>query len=161
MYKETPYEKKNWYGYGVAVYATGDGRVVAAVNDVPENHYEDRKVAYPDVRQSDKYRRSNGNFVVIDHGNGEFSHFDHMKPGSVHVRTGDRVKRGDQIGEIGFSGDAFIPHLHYMLADSADPFHAEGLPSYFRNFRRVLGSSVREVDCGQTDSGDIVESKTD
>jgi hypothetical protein len=28
MYKNTPYEKKNWYGYGVPVYATGSGRVV-------------------------------------------------------------------------------------------------------------------------------------
>jgi peptidase M23-like protein len=157
MYKDTPYEKKNWYGYGVPVYATGSGRVVAASNDVPDNRYEGKKVVYPDLPQTEKYKRSNGNFVVIDHGNGEYSHFDHMKPGSVRVKSGDEVKQGDQIGEIGFSGDAFIPHLHYMLTDNADPFHAEGLPSYFHNFRRLLGSTAREVSKGQIDSGDIVE----
>jgi hypothetical protein len=70
---------------------------------------------------------------------------------------GDQVKQGDQIGEIGFSGDAFIPHLHYMLTNNADPFRGEGLPSYFHNFRRILGSTDRELRKGQIDSGDIVE----
>ena len=160
MYKDTPYEKKNWYGYGLPVYATGNGRIVAASNDVPDNRYEGKKVVYPDLPQTEKYKRSNGNFVVIDHGNGEYSHFDHMKPESVRVKSGDQVKQGDQIGEIGFSGDAFIPHLHYMLTNAADPFHAEGLPSYFHNFRRILGSSARVVSKGQIDSGDIVEPST-
>jgi hypothetical protein len=157
MYKDTPFEMNNWYGYGVPVYATGSGRVVAASNDVPDNRYEGKKIVYPDLPETEKYKRSNGNFVVIDHGNGEYSHFDHMKPGSVRVKSGDRVRQGDQIGEIGFSGDAFIPHLHYMLTDNADPFHAEGLPSYFHDFRRILGSTAREISKGQIDSGDIVE----
>ena len=84
-----------------------------------------------------------------------------MKPGSVRVKSGDLVKQGDQIGEIGFSGDAFMPHLHYMVTTDADVFHAEGVPSYFRRFRRILGSSSRTVDKGQIDSGDIVEANPD
>jgi hypothetical protein len=44
-----------------------------------------------------------------------------------------------------------------MLIDSADVFKAEGLPSYFRNFRRVLGSAFKKVSQGPIDSGDIVE----
>jgi peptidase M23-like protein len=160
MYKDTPYEEKNWYGYGVPVYVTGDGRVVAASNDVPDNRYEGRTVVYPDLPQTEMYKRSNGNFVVIDHGNGEYSHFDHMKPGSVRVQPGDQVKQGDQIGEIGFSGDAFIPHLHYMLTNNADPFRGEGLPSYFHKFRRVLGSTALVINKGQIDSGDIIEPNT-
>jgi hypothetical protein len=44
-----------------------------------------------------------------------------------------------------------------MLTDNADPFHAEGLPSYFHDFRRILGSTAREISKGQIDSGDIVE----
>jgi murein DD-endopeptidase MepM/ murein hydrolase activator NlpD len=157
MYKDTPYEKKNWYGYGLPIYAAGSGRVVTAVNDVPENSYKGKEVTYPDVPATEIYKRFSGNFVVIDHGNGEYSHFDHMKLGSVRVKSGDRVKQGDQIGEIGFSGDAFMPHLHYMVTNNADVFRGEGLPSYFYNFRRILGSTAREVSKGQIDSGDIVE----
>ena len=44
-----------------------------------------------------------------------------------------------------------------MLIDTPDILRAEGLPSYFRAFRRVLGSSQIEVQRGQIDSGDIVE----
>jgi hypothetical protein len=61
------------------------------------------------------------------------------------------------IGEIDFAGDAFIPHLHYMLVDDPDILKAESVPSYFRDFRRVLGSKSVNVERGQIDSGDIVE----
>jgi murein DD-endopeptidase MepM/ murein hydrolase activator NlpD len=44
--------------------------------------------------------------VLIDHENGEYSLLVHMKPGSVLVRSGDRVKQGQQVGAIGFAGDA-------------------------------------------------------
>lgn len=67
------------------------------------------------------------------------------------------MQQGDEIGEIGFAGDAFIPHLHYMLMDTPDILKAEGLPSYFRDFRRVLGPTTIDVKRGQVDSGDIVE----
>ena len=44
-----------------------------------------------------------GNYVVLDHGNGEFSYFAHMSPGSVRVKKGEHVQQGQQIGEIGFA----------------------------------------------------------
>ena len=106
---------------------------------------------------NDIYKASYGNFVVIDHGHGEFSFFAHMKTGSVRVKAGDHVVAGQQLGELGFAGDAFAPHLHYMLIDNADVLKAEGLPSYFRKFRRILGSSIEDISQGQIDSGDIIE----
>jgi hypothetical protein len=158
MYKDdNPYKKGNWYGYGAAVVAPGAGVVVAAVNDTPENDYKDKAVVYAPIPESELQRSLSGNYVVIDHGNGEFSYFAHMRPGSVRVKKGDRVQQGQQIGEIGFAGDAFIPHLHYMLIDDPDILKAESVPSYFRNFRRVLGSASVKVEHGQIDSGDIVE----
>jgi murein DD-endopeptidase MepM/ murein hydrolase activator NlpD len=83
-----------------------------------------------------------------------------MKPGSVQVEKGDLVKQGQLIGQIGFSGDTLLPHLHYMLMDDADVRTSQGLPSYFDDFKRILGSKAVEVKHGQIDSGDIVESLT-
>ena len=158
MYKDdNPYKKENWYAYGAAVIAPGAGVVVDAVNDTPENDYKERSVVYASIPEDALNRLLGGNYVVLDHGNGEFSYFAHMRPGSVRVKKGDHVQQGQQIGEIGFAGDAFIPHLHYMLIDGPDILRAEGLPSYFRNFHRVLGSSLIEVQRDQIDSGDIVE----
>ncbi len=75
------------------------------------------------------------------------------------MKAGDKVAAGQQIGELGFAGDAFIPHLHYMLMDNPDVLRAEGLPSYFHNFRRILGSRSENIERGQVDSGDIIESQ--
>jgi Peptidase family M23 len=161
MYRDdNPYRKENWYAYGAAVLAPGAGTVVASINDTPENDYKGKSVLYAPIPDQELQRSLGGNYVVIDHGDGEFSYFAHMKPGSVRVRKGDRVRQGQQIGEMGFTGDAFIPHLHYMLIDNPDILKAESLPSYFRNFRRVVGSKVVDVTRGQVDSGDIVEPQT-
>jgi Peptidase family M23 len=46
-----------------------------------------------------------GNFVLIDHQNGEYSLLVHMKPGSVLVHSGSHVMQGQRIGAIGFAGD--------------------------------------------------------
>ena len=89
-------------------------------------------------------------------GNGEFSVLAHMKQGSVTVKAGDRVKRGQKIGELGASGDSMFPHLHYQLQRDAKT--GEGLPSYFRDFRRLTGKSWVRVKRGHVDTGDVVES---
>lgn len=54
-----------------------------------------------------------GIMVKIDHGFGFATIFAHL---SKHVaRTGDRLKRGDKIGEVGSTGHATGPHLHYEV----------------------------------------------
>lgn len=153
MYSGSPYKKENWYGYGSPIYAPAAGVVVAAANTVPENAYQGQREIYG----YSGLTQLAGNFVTIDHGNGEFSTLLHMIPGSVRVKTGDRVRRGQVLGELGFSGDAIFPHLHYQLTDGPAEFAANGLPSYFHNFRRLMGDRAIAVQFGQIDTGDIVE----
>ena len=81
-----------------------------------------------------------------------------MKQGSVRVKPGDRVRQGQQVGQVGFSGDAITVHVHYQLQDRRE-FDGEGLPSYFSRFRRLLGGRSVVVGKGQIDSGDIVDAK--
>jgi Peptidase family M23 len=101
-----------------------------------------------------------GNHVIIDHGHGEHSLLRHVKSGSVRVKAGDTVKQGDLLGQIGFSGDAIFPHLQYTLMAGPGRIwgRGRGLPSYFRNFQRLLGSKTEKVPLGRIDSGDIVRS---
>ena len=157
LYHGDRFQKENWLSYGAPVYATAAGTVVAAANNIPENSYKNGEVVSP-PGLDDIDPIGAGNHVVVDHGKGEFSIFVHMKPGSVRVKKGDRVEAGQQIGEIGFAGDTFLPHLHYMLMDTADERTSQGLPSYFDHFKRILGAKTVEVEHGQIDSGEIVES---
>jgi len=55
----------------------------------------------------------NGNFVLIDHGQGLSSYYLHMS--KTTVKSGDFVKRGEKIGEIGSTGRATGPHLHWEV----------------------------------------------
>lgn len=69
-----------------------------------------------------------GNHVIIDHGGGLFSASAHLRRGSVRVRPGDRVEVGEQIGEVGNSGNSSEPHLHVQLMDDRHPSGAAGIP---------------------------------
>jgi murein DD-endopeptidase MepM/ murein hydrolase activator NlpD len=80
-----------------------------------------------------------GNYVVLDHGDGAFSVFAHLREGSVSVREGERVDRGQRVGRCGNSGNSTEPHLHYHVQDRASFYTGMGLPVRFDDLRRDAG----------------------
>lgn len=156
LFKGDGSKNEDWYGWGVPVMAPGAGKVTRVVSNLPDNAKGQRPpftleqfIADPSLMW--------GNHVEIDHGNGETSLLAHLKSGSVTVKGGDVVKAGQKVGEMGFSGDAFLVHLHYDLK-SGPGFEADGLPSPFTNFERLTGAKWLTVKHGQVDSGDVVRS---
>jgi hypothetical protein len=101
---------------GVRVIAAADGRVQAIRNTRPDQPY---------IPGTDLNGEECGNAVRIDHGNGYQSVYCHMKLGSVRVTPGQRVVRGQLLGEVGLSGLTNYPHLHLTITQGAevvDPF---------------------------------------
>ena len=119
----------NWLGYGADVLAVADGTVVAARDDVAESASISE---HPDHPLED----ATGNYVAIDKQRIAF--FEHLKPGSVRVQAGDRVRAGQVIGALGFTGHSTGPHLHFHLADRNSPLGAEGVPFVLDEFE-LLG----------------------
>lgn len=72
-----------------------------------------------------------GNSVVIEPAGGEYSVLGHLMPGSVRVREGERVERGQEVGRCGNSGNSSEPHLHFHVQDRANFFEGAGLPVAF------------------------------
>ena len=69
--------------------------------------------------------RGCGNGVVISHGDGWETQYCHLRDGSVAVRPGDRVNRGDRLGLVGMSGNTEFPHVELSIRRNAatlDPF---------------------------------------
>jgi hypothetical protein len=142
------------FSYGRPILAPGDGTVALVRDGVSEQG--SGEVSLAEVKKNGMVIF--GNYVVIDHGNGEFSHLGHLKPGSVKVAVGDQVRAGQQIAQVGTSGSSLFPHLHYELATSAGT-EGEGLPSQFVQFDRILGGTRARADGSSPDSGDIVEAR--
>jgi murein DD-endopeptidase MepM/ murein hydrolase activator NlpD len=71
-----------------------------------------------------------GNYIEIDHGHGVISRYSHLE--DIHVHIGQKIKKGQVIGNVGSSGGSIAPHLHYeVILDEVniDPikFFAEGI----------------------------------
>ena len=61
--------------------------------------------------------QAQANFVLIDHGNGVYSKYNHLQANSVLVSEGDLVRAGQNLGLSGSTGFTTAPHLHFMLCD--------------------------------------------
>lgn len=135
-----PSRPTNWYGYGAEVLAVAEATVAAAVDGVPEPEKvaTDRKVALRDAA---------GNYVALDLGNGRYAFYEHLQPGSVRVKRGEHVSRGQVIARLGYTGQSTGPHLHFHVADAAVPLDAEGLPYALERFR-LLGGYASVEDFG-------------
>lgn len=65
------------------------------------------------------FDHSNGNYLLIGHGNGLQSFYAHCK--ELYIRAGGTVKKGDVIAAVGSSGYATGPHLHFELRKDGTP----------------------------------------
>ncbi len=54
-----------------------------------------------------------GNFVVLQHGGTHYTHYLHLRNGSVAVAVGQTVSAGTQLGLVASSGTSNWPHLHF------------------------------------------------
>lgn len=57
-----------------------------------------------------------------------------QKPGSIQVKVGENVSRGQVIEALGFTGESSSPHFYFHVADGPTPLGAEGMPFTFDRF---------------------------
>lgn len=62
------------------------------------------------------YLSDTGYWVRIRHANGVVSRYMHMKKGSIKVKVGDEVKKGQVIGSMGSTGNSTNRHLHFDIS---------------------------------------------
>ena len=117
----------NWVGYGSKVLAAGSGIVTAAADDEPDQT--------PGKMPSDlSFAKLPGNYVVIAMKGGASAVYGHLKPGSVRVKVGDRVRAGEVIGLLGNSGGSLAPHLHFHVVNGPSGVASDGYPYEIDSF---------------------------
>src|SRR5262249_33950974 len=113
------------------------GIVTRVVTDQPNNPVDTSP--YPPAIST-----GGGNEVLVYLGDGLFTMYGHLLPGTVSVSLGDRVRRGDVIGKLGNTGQSTAPHLHFQIMDDNSIAAAEGLPWVFDRF--VLVGTFEGLD---------------
>ena len=104
---------------GVNVIASADGIVIAFRDGMNDQFYK---------HGEEKARIKNmecGNAVILKHSKNLITQYCHMKKGSVIVKRGGTVYRGQKLGEVGLSGKTEFPHVHlsvYYKNKKIDPF---------------------------------------
>ncbi len=113
----------DYYCYGTPVLSPAAGVVVQMAGYAPD---------HPPGMGSDMISR--GNYVLIAHGNSEYSLIPYLKAGSIKVHTGQRVKQGEVVGECGNSGSSFAPHVEYSLQNTRGFPLPKTLPAQFVDY---------------------------
>ncbi|HKT25015.1 MAG TPA: M23 family metallopeptidase [Terriglobales bacterium] len=127
--------------FGQPIYAPASAVVVSTCDGVPDNIPGEMDAKNP-----------LGNYVVLDHGNGEFSFLAHFQIGTVMVRPHAEVEAGDLVGRCGNSGNSSESHLHFHLQNTPEPFIGMGLPAFFCDY--LLGG--KRVPRGEPVGGQTI-----
>jgi Peptidase family M23 len=119
-----PKELNRYCIYGEPVYAPADGKVIRVVSDSED--------LIPPERDSANIA---GNHIIIKTNEDIYMVLAHLLKGSINVKNGDEISRGQMIGKIGNSGNTSEPHLHIHCVKSGanDYFkRGEGIPILFK-----------------------------
>ena len=138
-------KNEDYYCYGQPVLAPADGTVVLVNNTFADNVPGRVEEIMP-----------TGNRVLISHGNQEYSLFMHLKQNSIKVKTGQKVKAGQAVGECGNSGNSSTPHFEYRLQNSSGRPLPQTVPAQFIDYV----ADGAPVTIGQPLSGQTVHNAT-
>lgn len=134
-----------YYAYGRDVRAAAPGVVVdvATAGVESEDRFrrphesaeacEQRSAGAQRALLAGGYKGVAGNYVVLRHIGGLYSHYIHLQSGSVRVALGDTVRQDQVIARVGQSGNSDEPHLHFQVTDGPDPMYSRGVPVRFSN----------------------------
>jgi hypothetical protein len=114
----------DFYAWGEKVLAPAGGTVIEAIDGVSDNA--------PGVMNQ---YSALGNAVIIQHSDSEYSVLAHFQRGSIKVKAGEKVAKGQLLGLCGNSGNSSEPHIHYHLQNTPVFQFATGIKVYFEKVK--------------------------
>ena len=112
-----------WWGWGEPVLAVAEGEITKVVDEFPDNT--------PRVVPPVTLDNIAGNYIILQIAGNRFVTFAHLQRGSIKVRAGDHVHRGDMLALLGNSGNTTGAHLHLQVTDRNSVLQSQGVPFVF------------------------------
>lgn len=119
---------EDYPAHGRTVLAVADGVVRFVRGSIPENEPGMSRAVPMTIKTV------SGNEIVLELEEGIVARYAHLEPGSLLVREGERVRRGQPIARVGNSGSSMLPHLHFDVVR---------LPPEWREAVRDAGLAAR------------------
>jgi murein DD-endopeptidase MepM/ murein hydrolase activator NlpD len=145
---------------GSTIYATRGGLVGDLVESNSKNFNPCADNNGNGVKGDAEDKKADGptNFVRIDHGDGTYSYYAHVRENSVIPALGSTVQRGDPIASVGNVGRSCGAHLHYQVSiDKTDTIYGQTTASCFEGYLFTL--TVPFIDflhCYKPVKGDVM-----
>jgi len=119
-------KNENWWGWGEPVLAVADGEITEAVDQFADNE--------PKVLPPVTLDNIGGNHIILKIAPDRFVSYAHLQRGSIRVRLGAHVHRGDVLALLGNSGNTTGAHLHLQVTDRNSVLESEGVPFVLEQF---------------------------
>ncbi len=92
---------------------------------------------------------NDGNYVVVDHGDGTAALYLHMAQWSSNLSVGQFVYAGEAVAEIGLTGWVCGAHLHFQVQSSCGSWWCQSMPAQFYTYGDPgLGDWLTSENCG-------------
>lgn len=145
-----PTNPSSYFIFDEPVYAVASGVVTSVLDGRPT-----QRPPTPDssLTNYNAARFVTGNHVIVRLRRGVYAMYAHLKKGSMRVKRGDHVRRGEVLAHAGNSGNTTAPHLHFQLMDRNSPLVANGVPYVFDRFTLNGRITSPPEEFGDTGSG--------
>lgn len=137
-------QNSSYLAWGQQIVAVADGTISRTRDGMPEG-------TPPHNPPNPTVETAGGNYVMQDIGGGHYAFYAHLQPGSLRVKEGDRVVRGQVLALLGDSGNSSEAHLHFHVSDANDPLMSEGVPYVFDRYTLTGLANAFDEDNGLFD----------
>ena len=145
------------YGWSQPILSPFDGVVVEAQDGLKERNPVHvardlfivlKNAFFFQAKSHNELRSVLGNFVIIRRDEDVYCLLAHARKDSIKVKAGQQVQEGQQVAEVGHSGNSTAPHLHFQLMDNPSLIEAKGLPCCFKGYKTYSDGSWKPVENG-------------
>ncbi len=139
-------KNEDFYAFGREILAPADGVITDVIEGVRDN-----------LPGSMNPYSALGNAVFLRHRENEISVLAHFKMGSIRVKVGESVKKGQLLGLCGNSGNSSEPHLHFHLQNTPIIQDGTGIKCFFQSVRVAKDGKTEAKSDYSPVKGEIVE----
>jgi hypothetical protein len=142
-------KNESYIDYGATIYAVADGTISSTLDTLDPNPPGVLPANDPVLGPKLTIETVDGNNIVENLGHGVWAFYAHLQKGSLLVKPGDRVHKGQKIAELGNTGNSNASHLHFHLMDGPSVLGSDGLPYVLDRFDyrgQVAPQTIADAD---------------